>query len=89
MQPTDHQVQRSLAALQAGDHSRTQDLVPRRGAVPRTDLPPGVLEMIEKAPAVRAERLEAARTHLAAGEVPSADDLADRMVGRLVCDRLR
>ena len=40
-------------------------------------------------PAIRDDRMAEARQRLEAGEQPSAEDLAQRMVGRLVCDRLR
>jgi hypothetical protein len=38
---------------------------------------------------MRDERLARARRRLATGEQPTAEALAQRMVGRLVCDRLR
>ncbi len=42
-----------------------------------------------RSPAIRDDRLAEVRLRLEAGEQPSAEDLAQRMVGRLVCDRLR
>ena len=55
----------------------------------RTDLPDGLMERIESAPWVRDERLAEARQRYYEGSQPDADALAARMVGRLVCDRLR
>jgi hypothetical protein len=83
MQPTQTQVERSLEAL------RTPVDATMASANPSPDIPDSLLDALRGAPAVRADRLEQARQRLAAGEQPSADDLARRMVGRLVCDRLR
>lgn len=84
MQPTDLQVERSLAALRLGD-------VDEHGAGPGAiaEMPPGLVEELAAAPPVRPDRLAEARQRLAVGEQPDADALAARMVGRLVCDRLR
>lgn len=90
MQPTDNQVQRSLAALRELDSRRDPaGLLVAEGELTTDQLPSGLVERIENTPSVRADRLEEARLRLATGEVPTADDLANRMVGRLVCDRLR
>jgi hypothetical protein len=93
VQPTNMQVERSLAALRlaapAGSAVPAGALVADRHGAGADDLPDGLLERLERAPRVRPERLEEARERMAAGDEPSADDLADRMVGRLVCDRLR
>jgi hypothetical protein len=85
MQVTELQVQRSLQALT--DHAAYDDdatAKPSAGAVPE-----GLVERLAEAPAVRDDRLAEARERLETGDGPSADDLAGRMVGRLVCDRLR
>jgi hypothetical protein len=87
MQPTEQQVQRSLEALRTdspcfvgGDD----------GAESRLDeVPTEVFRLLEQTPTIRVERLERARRRLAAGQTPTAEDLAGSMVGRLVCDRLR
>lgn len=88
MQPTQIQVERSLEALRGG-MSRASD----QGTSPVErridDVPAAVFEILDEAPSIRLDRLEQARRRLEAGEQPSADDLARRMVGRLVCDRLR
>ena len=84
MQPTDIQVQRSLAALEDGSHDSGNDDVPS----PR-DVPSGLVEELGAAPPLRPDRMLDARLRLEAGEEPTPDDLADRVVGRLVCDRLR
>ena len=83
MQVTELQVQRSLEALNGDD--------PRPLASPRdpSGLPAGLLESLMGAPAIRRDRVEEARHHLETDASPSAEALAQRMVGRLVCDRLR
>jgi hypothetical protein len=84
MQPTDLQVERSLAALRLGG-------IDERGGGPGSspDMPPGLVEELAATPPVRPDRLAEARQRLEVGEQPDADALAARMVGRLVCDRLR
>ena len=93
MQPTDMQVERTLAALQ----HPTPDAPRDRGAsgIGRAtldhvlgDLPEGLLQDIEASPSLRTERLAEARDRLATGLTPTSDELANRIVGRLVCDRL-
>jgi hypothetical protein len=98
MQPSKSQVRQSLAALQS------EPVLPRSpedacthpdgpcDRSPRTtlgDLPEGLLAQLEDTVAVRSDRLDHARVWLAHVDEISADDLADRIVGRLVCDRLR
>jgi len=84
MQPTDKQVACSLAALRrphtAGesDRGRTNEVIPF-----------GLLDELLAEPSIRPERLAEARARIDAGDRPTNDDLANRMVGRLVCDRLR
>ena len=88
MQPTELQVERSLAALRGG----VDDLggLSAHGTDrPEGSLPDGLLEQLEATPAVRPDRLAEARQRLAEGAQPDADELATKMVGRLVCDRLR
>lgn len=84
MQPTDVQVERSLEALRTGDVAP----VGSGGAVV-AEVPDAVHEVLASAPEVRSERLEAARRRLDGGVVPTDEELARRMVGRIVCDRLR
>jgi hypothetical protein len=84
MQVTEIQVQRSLEALQAvrakgGEH----------GSPESDEVPEGLLDLLEAAPPIRLDRMADAKMRLAAGCQPSDDDLAARLVGRLVCDRLR
>jgi hypothetical protein len=99
MQPTRNQVEQSLAALGtrtplltgsvpgflrvADDHAR-ELVVDAIGS-----LPAGLLDQLERTIDVRFERLDQARARLEHGSALSADELADRIVGRLVCDRLR
>lgn len=93
MQPTDVQVERTLAALQ---HPTPDARGPRSAAgIGRhtldhalEDLPEGLLQNIEAAPSLRTDRLAEARDRLATGLTPTSDELASRIVGRLVCDRL-
>ena len=85
MQPSETQVQKSLAALQRPDKG-----VEGAGSCGGSaDLPPGLLEGMARKPDVRPERVEAVRARLAEGAEPSAADIAHKLVGRLVCDRLR
>ena len=89
MQPTDVQVERTLAAL------RVEPAHPTTG-IPRDtldlllqDLPDGLLEDLEAPSEVRPERVAAVRDRLEHGDELTSDELASRIVGRLVCDRLR
>lgn len=93
MQPTELQVQRSLEALRTanaagadGDGGPAEVEGPAEVMI---DVPTEVLRHLESQPAVRPDRLAEARERLAAGDQPTAEALAQRMVGRLVCDRLR
>lgn len=88
MQPTQMQVERSLAALREGE--RVDEVVDEPALISAAgDLPAELFEELERTPPVRADRLAEARQRLAAGDQPDATALASRMVGRLVCDRLR
>jgi hypothetical protein len=97
MQPTRNQVEQSLAALATSDHPRARldGFARSHGPAHELDadaiesLPEGLLEALERTIDVRLDRLEGARARLEQGGELSADELADRIVGRLVCDRLR
>lgn len=92
MQPTNLQVKRSLEALELGATPvlvADPILADPGGSDDDTDLCSVVAAGLGSDPVIRADRLEEARQRLADGFHPTADDLADRMVGRLVCDRLR
>jgi hypothetical protein len=84
MQPTDQQVERSLAALRGahGEHGS-------RAASIYIDVPEGVFDLLLASPPLRLDRMAEAMRRLAGGPQPTDDDLARRLVGRLVCDRLR
>jgi hypothetical protein len=95
MQVATTQAARALAALRS---SRRRDASRRRRAQGRVRRPvraadPTTLDravrQIDSLPRVRRERVVAARTRLAAGEHPSADDVAAMIVRRSLCDRLR
>jgi hypothetical protein len=92
MQPTEVQVQRTLAALEVDPADVGASMA---GRIPRdtldivlSELPLGLLADLDT-PSVRPELLARARSRLAEGTSPTDDELAERIVGRLVCDRLR
>lgn len=85
MQVTEVQVQRSLEALTA----EPDDAVIEGPDASPAGMPEGLVQQLVDGPAIRSDRLEEAKRRLETGEQPSAEDLAQRMVGRLVCDRLR
>jgi hypothetical protein len=95
MQVTELQVQRSIEALtdhgpdpgRPGDHPDASSDESLDGGGRR--LPDGLVALLVHAPSIRDDRVEAARRQLAAHDAPTAEALAQRMVGRLVCDRLR
>lgn len=87
MKVSETQVERSIAALRRPDPDATP--VPKAARPPEVELPAGLIDLIEATPAVRPEVVAAARARIDLGEQPSADDVADKVVGRLVCDRLR
>ena len=96
MQPTRIQVEQSLAALAEGtghpDHAsgvRSAATDPAQVAVAIDSLPAGLLAQLEQTIDIRPDRLDRAREHLAHLDELTATELADRIVGRLVCDRLR
>ena len=83
MQVTELQVQRSIEALTGHERDPGVRLHDPSG------LPVGLVERLSGTPAIRHDRVEEARHHLETDAAPSAEALAQRMVGRLVCDRLR
>jgi hypothetical protein len=94
MQVTELQVQRSIEALMtdaAGDGTSSAADPQAGGSADahEVDVPAGLVEQLTESSSIRDDRLEGARRRLERGEQPSAEALAQRMVGRLVCDRLR
>jgi hypothetical protein len=87
VQPTEMQVQRSLAALRAAAKPTGAGM--GDDGVWSPGLPAGLIELLSTVPAIRLDRMLDARRHLEGGAPPSDEDVADRLVGRLVCDRLR
>ena len=85
MQVTDAQVAKTLESL-----SRGGPMPPRADARLRLDaLLAEAIARVNNLPTVRRERAEMARDRLRAEQLPSAEALADKLIGRLVCDRLR
>jgi len=89
MQVTEAQVQRSLEALKADDIDEDAPVSPARFDAQSTELPVGLVAQLTESSPIRSDRLEEVRRRLETGDQPSDEDLAQRMVGRLVCDRLR
>jgi hypothetical protein len=93
MQPTRNQVEQSLAALArtpGGETIGPSANYDREVMADAIDsLPAGLLAELEQTIDIRPDRLDQARAHLAQLDELSAHELADRIVGRLVCDRLR
>ena len=96
MQVTELQVQRSIEALTVTDATpigRSAEIAPRTavgGPVPAAAAwPDGLVARPSRSPSIRDDRVEEARRQLETGAAPTAEALAQRMVGRLVCDRLR
>ena len=84
MQVTEAQVQRSIEALTADAGPP-----PVRADAQAGDVPAGLVERLTESSPIRDDRLAEVRRRMARGDQPSAEALAQRMVGRLVCDRLR
>ena len=89
MQPTDVQVERTLAALRVEPAHRSTGIPRDTLDLLLQELPDGLLQELETPPAVRPERVQEVRDRLDHGDELSSDELANRIVGRLVCDRLR
>ena len=89
-------MRRSLASLRsafeaeqdAGQPDAGQPADTGGGADERGVVPVDVLDRLLATPLVRPDAVARGRTRLASGEL-SADDLAGKVIGRLVCDRLR
>ena len=85
MQVTSTQVDKTLASL-------CRD-VPRSVVIAGTSrpvaLPIDAVARVTDLPMVRRDRAELARDRLAEDGMPSAETLAEKLIGRLVCDRLR
>lgn len=90
MRPTQAQVTRSLAALNgAGQRTLDGRFGQESGVANGEDVSAEVIRALRETPEIRSDLLEEARGRLRAGERPSADALADSMLGRFICDRLR
>jgi hypothetical protein len=86
VQPTEIQVQRCLQVLERSD---ADGLPAPDSDVLADEVPLGLVELLADAPAIRLERMADARMRMVAGDQPTDDDLAARLVGRMVCDRIR
>ncbi len=85
MQVTNTQVIKTLAAL-----GRDEPGPEVSSDGPRAEPPPDdMVSRVNDLPAVRRDRAEMARDRLSGDQMPSAELLAEKLVGRLVCDRLR
>ena len=89
MQPTNEQVERSLAALRGAPPLADVAAAGVAVHLDESAVPREVDEVLSHMPDVRVDRVAEARRRLESGDTPSAQELADRMLGRLVCDRLR
>jgi hypothetical protein len=89
MQPTEQQVQRSLEALHRRGGPAVDSVGDEYVDCRLAEVPSEVFARLLQAPVLRPDRLEQARRRLERGDTPSAEALAERMIGRLVCDRLR
>ena len=81
------QIERSLDALEQAETEGVAES-DRRSTL-NQEVPAGLVERLAALRLMRVDRIAEARVRLEAGHGPTADDLADRLVGRLVCDRLR
>lgn len=98
MQVASSQAARAFAALRASrrraasrrrrDQGRAGRVRPGRAVGIGPTTIDCALRQIEALPEVRPERVVAARRRLTAGDHPSADEVADMIVRRSVCDRL-
>lgn len=101
MQVASTQAARAFAALRASRRRagsrRRRDQAPQRRGRARPGRAVGLgpatidraLVQVEAMPRVRRERVVAARRRLVAGEHPTADEVAEMIVRRAICDRLR
>ena len=99
MRVSDDQVIRSLAALEAETAGAGEEHVPKdehdhdhRGHEHDHEdevVQPAVAAALRGAPKVRASEVARVRARLEDGQSPTADDVATKLIGRLVCDRLR
>lgn len=81
---SDEQVRRAVAYLRAHDRNHTH--------ATRTELPEALVqrvrEVLEALPETREERVTEARDRLE-GDMPSADEIAAKIIGRSISDSLR
>jgi hypothetical protein len=82
MQPTQEQVRRSMQALCS--ERPTPEPMQSDATVPEE-----AFDCMAQLPTVRADRVAQARERMASGTVLTSEELAEKVVGRLVCDRLR
>jgi hypothetical protein len=85
MQVTNTQVIKTLAALGRDEPGSSPSPDDPRPEPPADEL----MSRVNDLPAVRRDRAEMARERLRGDQMPSAELLAEKLVGRLVCDRLR
>lgn len=85
MRVSPKQVAETLAALRS-DQIPGRSLQIDRAPI---QLDPALIERLSGPPAVRRDWTERARAEISANRLPTDEDLAAMLVGRLVCDRLR
>jgi hypothetical protein len=91
MRLTEQQVRRTLRALRTQELGEfdVSDRDELRVECANDSVLADVVLRLASAPLLRPDHLARARERLATGAVLPADELANRMIGRLVCDRLR
>ncbi len=96
MQVTRREASRAIATLRRTQRQtlarRRRRARPRRGLSPTKGVSPSTidtaLDLLDESRWIRIELVSAARERLADGDEPSADEVADMLVRRAICDQL-
>jgi len=93
MRVSDDQVKRSLAALTADPGDVGEERLAGDEIAMDHDLsgrvPAQVVAALGRGPRVREAEVARVRALLEEGEAPTSEDVATKLIGRMVCDRLR